>query len=61
MAHQIELMAYVGAAPWHGLGSSLTQKQPIEISQSEAGTDCKIQESPVHFKADTIDDRVTHT
>ena len=54
MAHQIEQMAYVGATPWHGLGSQLTQKQPIEIWQREAGMDWKIQESPVHFKADAI-------
>lgn len=54
MAHQIEQMAYVGATPWHGLGSQLTQKQPIEIWQREAGMDWQIQESPVHFKADAI-------
>ena len=54
MAHHIEQMAYVGATPWHGLGSQLTQKQPIEIWQREAGMDWKIQESPVHFKADAI-------
>lgn len=54
MAHQIEQMAYVGATPWHGLGSQLTQKQPIEVWQREAGMDWKIQESPVHFKADAI-------
>lgn len=54
MAHQIEQMAYVGATPWHGLGSQLTQKQPIEIWQREAGMDWQIQESPVHFKSDAI-------
>jgi phage/plasmid-like protein (TIGR03299 family) len=54
MAHQIEQMAYVSATPWHGLGSQLTQKQPIEIWQREAGMNWKIQESPVHFKADAI-------
>ena len=54
MAHQVEQMAYVGATPWHGLGSQLTQKQPIEIWQREAGMDWQIQESPVHFKADAI-------
>ena len=54
MAHQIVQMAYVGATPWHGLGRQLTQKQPIEVWQREAGMDWQIQESPVHFKADAI-------
>ena len=54
MAHQIEQMAYVGATPWHGLGNQLTQKQPLEIWQREAGMDWQILESPVHFKSDAI-------
>jgi phage/plasmid-like protein (TIGR03299 family) len=54
MAHQIEHMAYIGATPWHGLGSRLTEKQPLEVWQREAGMDWQIQESPVHFKADAI-------
>ncbi len=54
MAHLIEQMAYVGAAPWHGLGSRLSPKQPLEIWQREAGMDWQIQESPVHFKADAV-------
>lgn len=54
MAHLIEQMAYVGSTPWHGLGSRLSEKQPLEIWQREAGMDWKIQESPVHFKADSI-------
>ncbi|WP_454834184.1 DUF932 domain-containing protein [Pseudomonas lini] len=52
MAHLIEQMAYVGDAPWHGLGSALSPKQPLEIWQREAGMNWLIQESPVHFKAD---------
>jgi phage/plasmid-like protein (TIGR03299 family) len=51
MAHLIEQMAYVGATPWHGLGSRLTEKQPLEVWQREAGMNWQIQESPVHFKA----------
>lgn len=47
-------MAYAGAAPWHGLDNQLTQKQPIEVWQREAGMDWAIQESPIHFKADTV-------
>ncbi|MFG0634194.1 DUF932 domain-containing protein [Pseudomonas sp. xss_2] len=54
MAHLIEQMAYVGATPWHGLGSRLSPKQPIEVWQREAGMDWRIQDSPVHFKSDSI-------
>lgn len=54
MAHLVEQMAYVGATPWHGLGNRLTQKQPLEVWQREAGMTWQIQESPVHFKADTV-------
>lgn len=54
MAHLVETMAYAGATPWHGLGNQLTQKQPIDAWQREAGMDWQIQESPVHFKADAI-------
>jgi hypothetical protein len=46
-------MAYVGATPWHGLSNRLTQKQPLELWQREAGMNWQIQESPVHFKTDT--------
>ena len=54
MAHLVEQMAYVGATPWHGLGSRLSPKQPLEVWQREAGMDWKIQDSPVHFKSDSI-------
>ena len=54
MAHLIEEMAYVGQTPWHGLGNQLSPKQPLEIWQREAGMNWQIQQSPVHFKADTI-------
>lgn len=54
MAHLVETMAYAGAAPWHGLGNQLTQKQPIEVWQREAGMDWAIQESPVLFKSETV-------
>lgn len=53
MAHLVDTMAYAGATPWHGLGNHLTQKQPIEVWQSEAGMNWEIQESPVHFKSAT--------
>ena len=54
MAHLIDQMAYIGATPWHGLGSKLTKMQPLEVWQQEAGMDWLIQESPVHYKADSI-------
>ena len=54
MAHRVEQMAYVGATPWHGLGNRLTQKQPLEVWQRESGMNWQIQDSPVHFKSDTI-------
>lgn len=54
MSHLIENMAYAGATPWHGLGAKLSEKQPIEVWQREAGMDWKIQDSPVHFKSNSI-------
>nr|WP_314558001.1 DUF932 domain-containing protein [uncultured Pseudomonas sp.] len=54
MAHLVDTMAYAGATPWHGLGTQLTQKQPIEVWQREAGMDWQILESPVHFKSDAV-------
>ncbi|WP_122555623.1 DUF932 domain-containing protein [Pseudomonas viridiflava] len=54
MSHFIENMAYAGATPWHGLGNRLSEKQPIEVWQREAGMDWKIQDSPVHFKSNSV-------
>ncbi|MEA9978576.1 MULTISPECIES: DUF932 domain-containing protein [unclassified Pseudomonas] len=54
MAHLIEQMAYVGVTPWHGLGSQLSPKQPLEVWQQEAGMNWQIQESPVRFMADAV-------
>jgi len=51
MAPHIENMAFVGATPWHGLGSQLSQNQPLEVWQSEAGMNWHIEESPVRFVA----------
>ncbi|WP_193075688.1 DUF932 domain-containing protein [Pseudomonas sp. FME51] len=49
MAHEIENMAYVGTTPWHGLGNQLSQHQPLEVWQHEAGMNWHIEESPVRF------------
>lgn len=54
MAHLIEQMAYVGAAPWHSLGNPLFPKQPLEVWQKEAGVDWEIKESEVRFMANAI-------
>ncbi|MBL0229736.1 MAG: hypothetical protein IPP76_02635 [Moraxellaceae bacterium] len=44
MAHLVETMAYVGSAPWHGLGNQLTENQPIDVWAKEAGMDWSIRE-----------------
>lgn len=49
MAHQIEQMAYVGDIPWHGLGQQLSQNQPLEVWQQQAGMDWQIDAAPVRF------------
>ena len=54
MAHLVETMAFAGSTPWHGLGSRLSPKQSLEVWQREAGMDWKIQDSPVHFKSESI-------
>ncbi len=46
MAHLVETMAYVNATPWHGLGSRLSPKQPLEIWAVRSRMDWQIQESP---------------
>ena len=51
MAHLVEQMAYIGDTPWHGLGSQLSPKQPLEVWRREAGMDWDIIESPVYFKS----------
>jgi phage/plasmid-like protein (TIGR03299 family) len=42
-------MAYIGAEPWHGLGNRLPARQPIEVWQSAAGMDWRIEETPVRY------------
>lgn len=56
MAHLVETMAYVGATPWHGLGTSLAPHQSIDVWAKQAGMDWEIREAPVHF----ISERVVH-
>ncbi len=54
MAHLIEQMAYVGSAPWHGLGNHFSPQQPLDVWQKEAGMNWEIQESEVWFMANAI-------
>ncbi|WP_159877721.1 DUF932 domain-containing protein [Aquitalea denitrificans] len=49
MSHLIESMAFVGAAPWHGLGNPLSPQQPLEVWLTEAGMDWRIEQSDVLF------------
>ncbi len=49
MSHLIETMAYVNETPWHGLGTQLTARQPIEVWAKQAGMDWQIRETPVCF------------
>lgn len=58
MAHMIDettgraAMAYVGAAPWHGLGQQLTPGASIEDWTREAGLAYTVLESPVLYKTE---------
>ena len=56
MSHLIEKIAYTGAAPWHGLGTQLSNHQPIEIWAREAGLNWEIKETAVRF---TSSDQLT--
>ena len=49
MSHQIHTMAYRGDTPWHGLGNLISEQQPIEAWQQQAGMNWEIQSSPVHY------------
>ena len=54
MAHELVKssdMAYVGATPWHGLGNSLPENQPIEVWQKAAGMEWEIKQAEVLFNA----------
>jgi phage/plasmid-like protein (TIGR03299 family) len=49
--HLVKSMAYVGQMPWHGLGSPLSAKQPLEVWARQAGMDWQIEEAEVRFVA----------
>lgn len=57
MAHELYIdenntasMAYVGAAPWHGLGQQLTEDADIDTWRVQSGMDFSINSGEVKFK-----------
>ena len=54
MAHELTSasdMAFIGDAPWHGLGNRLPRKQPIEVWQRAAGMAFEIRQTEVLFNS----------
>lgn len=49
MSHLVETMAYAGTTPWHGLGNQLSEQQPLDVWQHEAGMSWTIEQSDVLF------------
>lgn len=41
----VQTMAYVGAKPWHALGSKLEPQQPIKVWRRQAGMGWEIEGS----------------
>ena len=56
MAHLIQIndgkadIAYVGETPWHGLGSKLSPKSPLEVWLKESGMGWEAKKSPIMFR-----------
>jgi phage/plasmid-like protein (TIGR03299 family) len=67
MPHDIDFstgkpaIAYVGETPWHGLGESLAEGQPIDVWIKAARLDWELKRLPVQFLIDSklrvMDDR----
>ncbi len=51
--HLVQSMAYVGQQPWHGLGTKLAPRQPLETWAKAAGMDWTIESSDVRFVTGT--------
>lgn len=49
--HLVRNMAFAGQQPWHGLGTPLSPRQPIEVWAREAGMDWQIESSEVRYLA----------
>ena len=45
--HLVETMAYAGEKPWHGIGSRLAPKEPVDVWKKSAGMDWRIEASEV--------------
>ena len=61
MAHELATksdMAFVGEVPWHGLGSKLPPKQPIEVWAKAANMNWEIKQSDVLFNAQNGDGNI---
>ncbi len=58
--HLVETMAYAGERPWHGLGSWLAPKQPIDAWKCQAGMDWEIEEAEVRYVAGNDATGATH-
>lgn len=56
MNSQVFNNTYDGQQPWNPLGVSLAPNQSIESCIKQFGMDWEINESPVHFKPDGIND-----
>lgn len=48
MSHEVETMAYAGAAPWHGLGKQVRQDMTPEEMLVAAGLDWTVSKRPVY-------------
>ncbi|MGA3845148.1 DUF932 domain-containing protein [Ralstonia nicotianae] len=51
--HLVQSMAYVGQQPWHGLGTKLAPRQPLETWAKAVGMDWTIESSDVRFVTGT--------
>ena len=57
MAHLVESMAFVRETPWHGLGSRLPDKQPLDVWLQAAGMDWTIENTEALYSTGSGSDR----
>lgn len=51
MTANVQTMGYVGATPWHGLGSKLDETADVETWAKQAGFDWTVESSPIFYRA----------